>query len=84
MRTNTTTQGTQGLQITPRTESFVKALKALQEAEDEVLNALTETYGEDQGTRMTQDLPFEEINERLLGCMRVVILENLNDNPMTI
>ena len=83
-RTNTTTQGTQSLRITPRTESFVQALKALQEAESAVLTALTETYGDEQGTRMTNDLPFEEINEQVLGCMRVVILENLNDNPMTI
>ena len=84
MRTNTTTQETQGLRITPRTESFVKALKALEEAEDAVITALTETYGDEQGNRMTRDLPFDEINEQLLTCMRVVILENLNENPLTI
>lgn len=71
-------------QTTDRTNRFVVALKKLEEAESAVLDAMSETYGEKQGTQITQNLPFEEINDEVLRCMRVVILENLYDNPTTI
>lgn len=71
-------------QTTERTGKFVLALSKIQEAETAVLEAMTETYGEKQGTRMTETLPFEDINDEVLKCMRIVILENLNENPLTI
>lgn len=69
---------------TDRTNRFVVAIQKLSEAEDAVLDAMTETYGDEQGTSMTEKLGFNGINDEVLRCMRVVILENLRDNPTTI
>lgn len=69
---------------TDRTNRFVVAIQKLNEAENAVLDAMTETYGDEQGTSMTEKLGFDGINDEVLRCMRVVILENLNDNPTTI
>lgn len=70
---------------TDRTNRFVVAIQKLSEAEDAVLDALTGTYGEEQGEQMTRDLfPFDEMNDEVLRCMRVVVLENLRENPSTI
>ena len=69
---------------TDRTNRFVGAIQKLDEAENAVLDAMTETYGDEQGTSMTEKLGFDGINDEVLRCMRVVILENLNDNPTTI
>lgn len=71
-------------QTTDRTNRFVVAIQKLNEAENAVLNAMTETYGDEQGTSMTEKLDFDRINDEVLRCMRVVILENLNENPTTI
>lgn len=71
-------------QTTDRTNRFVVAIQKLDEAENAVLDAMTETYGEEQGTSMTEKLGFDNINDEILRCMRVVILENLRDNPTTI
>ena len=69
---------------TDRTNRFVVAIQKLSEAEDAVLDALRGTYGEEQGFDMTQKLGFDGINDEVLRCMRVVVLENLRDNPSTI
>jgi len=69
---------------TDRTNHFVVAIQKLSEAEDAVLNAMSETYGEEQGFKMTQDLGFGKMNDEVLRCLRVVMLENLKDNPSTI
>lgn len=69
---------------TDRTNRFVVALKKLDEAENACLSALSETYGEKDGELMTEQLCFDDINRQILSYMRVVILENLNDNPTTI
>ena len=69
---------------TDRTNRFVVSIQKLNEAENAVLDAMTETYGDEQGTSMTEKLGFDGINDEVLRCMRVVILENLNDNPTTI
>ena len=70
--------------LTDRTNKFVVAIQKLSEAEDAVLDALTETYGDEQGTSMTEKLPFGQMNDEVLRCMRVVILENLRENPTTL
>ena len=69
---------------TQRTNKFVVALKKMEEAETAVLDAMTETYGEQQGNLMMDALDFDDINRQILASMRVVILENLNENPTTI
>ena len=69
---------------TDRTNRFVVAIQKLNEAEDAVLDAMRGTYGEEQGFEMTQNLGFDKMNDEVLRCMRVVILENLNENPTTI
>ena len=69
---------------TDRTNRFVVAIQKLNEAENAVLDAMTETYGDEQGTSMTEKLGFDGINDEVLRCMRVVILENLRNNPTTI
>lgn len=69
---------------TERTNKFIVALKKMEEAESAVLDAMQMTYGEKQGTLMTESLDFPDINSQILASMRVVILENLNDNPTTI
>ena len=69
---------------TQRTNKFVVALKKMEEAETAVLDAMTETYGEQQGNLMMDELDFDDINRQILASMRVVILENLNENPTTI
>lgn len=76
MRTNFTT--------TERTNKFVLAIQKLSEAEDAVLDAMVGTYGEHDGELMTEGLGFDDINRQILSSMRVVILENLRDNPTTI
>ena len=70
--------------LTDRTNKFVVAIQKLSEAEDAVLDAMTETYGDEQGTSMTEKLSFDSINDEVLRCMRVVILENLRENPTTL
>ena len=72
------------IQLTDRTNKFVVAIQKLNEAEDAVLDAMTETYGDEQGTSMTEKLDFSRINDEVLRCMRVVILENLRDNPSSL
>lgn len=69
---------------TDRTNYFIVALEKIEEAESAVLNAMCETYGDEDGERMTSELGFDKINDEVLRCMRVVILENLRDNPETI
>ena len=69
---------------TDRTNRFVVSIQKLNEAENAVLDAMSESYGENQGFEMTQKLGFDNLNDEVLRCMRVVILENLNDNPTTI
>ena len=69
---------------TDRTNKFVVAIQKLSEAEDAVLDALSETYGDEQGFEMTQNLGFDKMNDGVLRCMRVVVLENLRENPSTI
>ena len=69
---------------TQRTNKFVVALKKMEEAETADLDAMTETYGEQQGNLMMDALDFDDINRQILASMRVVILENLNENPTTI
>ena len=71
-------------ETTDRTNRFLVAIQKLDEAENAVLDAMTETYGDEQGTSMTEKLGFDGINDEVLRCMRVVILENLNENPTTI
>lgn len=77
---NTTNNGTQ-VSLDIRTQSFLTALRAMEEAEDKVLSAFTDTYGEDMGFDFTQKLPFDVINAKILECMRIVILENQRENP---
>lgn len=62
---------------TDRTNKFVVAIQKLSEAADAVLDAMSETYGDEQGFSMTQKLGFEGINDEVLRCLRVVVLENL-------
>lgn len=69
---------------TDRTNQFVVAIQKLSEAENAVLTAMSETYGEDRGFKMTQELGFDKMNDEVLRCLRVVMLENLRDNPTTI
>lgn len=71
-------------QTSDRTGKFVLALQKLSEAQDAVLDAMSESYGEHDGELMTERLGFDDINNSVLQCMRVAILENLNDNPTTI
>ena len=69
---------------TDRTNQFVIAIQKLSEAEDAVLNAMSGTYGEEQGFKMTQDLGFDKMNDEVLRCLRVVMLENMRSDPSTI
>ena len=45
---------------------------------------MSESYGENQGFEMTQKLGFDNLNDEVLRCMRIAILENLRDTPTTI
>lgn len=73
-----------GFNTTDRTNQFVVAIQKLSEAENAVLTAMSGTYGEEQGFKMTQELGFERMNDEVLRCLRVVMLENLRENPSTI
>lgn len=76
MRTNFTT--------TERTNKFVLAIQKMEEAEDAVLDAMVGTYGEHDGEVMMDNLGFDDINRQILASMRVVMLENLREDPTTI
>ena len=67
-----------------RTEKFIVALQKIEEAESAVLDAMSESYGEEQGFEMTGKLGFDNLNDEVLRCMRIAILGNLRDTPTTI
>lgn len=66
---------TQQVNLTNKTGLFIKALKQLNEAEETLLTAMSEMYGEEQGTKMTFDLPFEDIRKEVSFYMYLSIME---------
>lgn len=73
---NTTKQ----VNLTNKTGLFIKALKELNEAEETLLTAMSEMYGEEQGTKMTFDLPFEDIRKEVSFYMYLSIMEAQEDD----
>ena len=73
---NTTKQ----VNLSEKTGLFIKALKQLNEAEETLLTAMSQMYGEEQGTKMTFDLPFEDIRKEVSFYLYLSIMEAQEDN----
>lgn len=74
------TQNNTQVILSDRTRLFIDALNAISDAEDKLIEAMTETYGEEQGDSMVRSLPFDEIRNRISQCMAIVICENQRDD----
>jgi len=73
---NTTKQ----VSLSEKTGLFIKALKQFNEAEETLLTAMSQMYGEEQGTKMTFDLPFEDIRKEVSFYLYLSIMEAQEDN----
>jgi hypothetical protein len=73
---NTTKQ----VSLSEKTGLFINALKQLNEAEETLLTAMSQMYGEEQGTKMTFDLPFEDIRKEVSFYLYLSIMEAQEDN----
>lgn len=73
---NTTKQ----VSLSEKTGLFINALKQLNEAEETLLTAMSQMYGEEQGTKMTFALPFEDIRKEVSFYLYLSIMEAQEDN----
>lgn len=75
---NTTTK--KAYNVTPRTGLFLDAMAAIMAAEDAVLQALTEMYGD--YTAEFEKIPFDAVKKTFAEYMYIGIAENMGDTHL--
>lgn len=73
-------KNTTQVNLSEETSLYIQALKAIEKAEEDILTAFCETYGEEQGSAMTMKLPFETIRQEVSHIMGIVICDNQRDD----